>query len=698
MSSPELIATRISAAHLAKLACVYVRQSSPGQVAHHGESTDLQYELVQRARQYGWLSERIQVIDEDLGKSGASADQRPGFQHLLAEISLGRVGVVVSLDASRLARNNSDWHQLLELCSVFGVLLADSERLYDPRLYHDRLLLGLSGIMSEAELHSLKMRLQAGGWHKAERGELAQPLPVGLVRLADGMVQLNPDEEIQARLRLVFGKFQHLGSARAVVRYLQREHLRLPARPLQGPAPHVVVWQPPTVSGVLTVLKNPAYAGAYVYGRRTRDPAERKPGQAPSSASTRPLAQWPILLHDIYPAYITWDEFLDIQARLQSNRSRYKTNRTGVPREGAALLQGIVRCGRCGAHMQLRYSGPSGEYPVYVCVEVESPATQRHCQQLPAHGLDTEVAQLVLASLAPDQIVIALATADQMEQEAEVLRHQHQLHLERLRYEAERARRQFEAVEPEDRLVARTLERQWEDKLRGVEQGEQEYEVWARQQGWQLTPEDRRCILELGEDLPGLWQAATTMAADRKQIVRLVVQEVIVDRTRARGRLWFQINWQTGACSEHWVVRSVEGYADYADLEMLQRRISELQRAGHTDGEIAGALNADGLRTARGRLFQSEAVRQLRQRWHLAAVKPFGKHPLRWMNGAYSVQGAAEAIGVVPSTIFDWLRTERLHGSQHAPGMPWSITLSLQEIETLRAYADRVRPQKTRAS
>ena len=324
----------------AKMAYVYIRQSSLMQVTRHGESTELQYSLVQRAVALGWPRERVELIDEDLGKSGAHAEIREGFQRLLAEISLARVGLVLSFDASRLARNNRDWYQLLEVCSIFGTLIADGERLYDPRLYHDRLLLGLSGMMSEAELHQLKQRMQAGARHKAERGELRQGLPVGLARGPAGEVILNPDEEVQARLRLVFGKFREVRSAGGLMRYLRAAHLPLPACPRVGPAPYEVVWQPARTSAILDILHNPAYAGAYVYGRKQLELARRTPGHPTGGRILQPLDRWEICLHNRYPAYITWEEFVANQAQLRVNSLRYREERPGVARKGQARLPG----------------------------------------------------------------------------------------------------------------------------------------------------------------------------------------------------------------------------------------------------------------------------------------------------------------------------------------------------------------------
>jgi DNA invertase Pin-like site-specific DNA recombinase len=693
MNRHDTLPAKVTTAHQAKLAYVYVRQSSLSQVTRHGESTELQYRLVERAIALGWPRERVKILDADLGKSGTSSDQRLGFQQLLAELGLARVGMVLSLDASRLARNNSDWHRLIELCALFGTLLADSEQLYDPRQYHDRLLLGLSGMMSEAELHQLKLRLHAGGRQKAERGELRQPLPAGLERQRDGRVILNPDAEIQARLRLVFAKFDELGSARAVVRYLQRQGLPVPTRPLHGPVPHEIVWQPASAGRVLEVLHNPAYAGVYVYGRTTTDPTRRRPAHPASGIVRRPLAQWPVCLQGRYPAYITWEQYLHHQTRLLDNQNRYQADRHGVPRQGQALLQGIVICGRCGARMRLRYSGPAGQYPVYTCSNARHAYNLPQCQETRAIALDTAVEQHLLAALEPDKLALALAALQQLEHEAETLQRQWHLRLERARYEAERARRQYQAVEPENRLVARSLERQWEEQLRALEDLEHAHQRWLSQQPFTLTDRDRHAILALGEDLPAVWQAPTTTSADRKQMLRLVIDSIIVDAKRERGRLWYQINWQTGAMSEHTLIRNVQRYAEHPQLEAVQQRVRALNGAQHMDAEIAAILNGEGFRTARGQRFTGPNVWRIRQQWQLPSVKESGNdpHPPRWADGTYSIDGAAVAVGVTLGTVYKWIRQGRVQGQQRAKGMPWKLPLTKAEIASLQTYVNRVR-------
>jgi DNA invertase Pin-like site-specific DNA recombinase len=690
--------SKVTTTHLAKRAYVYIRQSSLGQVVHHRESTDIQYQLVERATQLGWPADRVEVIDEDLGKSGTSAKHRSGFQFLMSEIGLGQVGLVLSLDASRLARNNSDWYQLIELCSMVGTLIADSEQLYEPRLYHDRLILGLSGMMSEAELHSLRMRLQAGARHKAERGELQRHLPVGLDRQRDGAVMLTPDEEVRARLALIFAKFTELGSARAVRTYLAQENLSIPSRPVRGPGLHETVWNPPRASAILRILHNPAYAGAYVYGQYRIDPARRTPGRRGSGIVRLPIEQWAVCLQGIYPAYISWEQYLENVHRLRHNRHGFAQGRRGAPGRGKALLQGIIICARCARRMGLRYSGPQGDYPVYRCSLDAQDYGGQYCQEVRGPGLDVAVARLVLEVLVPERITLALDALEQLGLERDALERQWQLRLERTRYDAQRAQRQYDAVEPDHRLVARTLESQWEAKLREVEQAEQEYQKWKRESHAEMTPQERQEILAIGEDLPRVWHAATTTHADRKYLLRLMVRDVIVDRKRIHGKVWFQINWQTGASSEHEIVLQGVSYRDHVDGDRVQERIGQLYAQRQTDRQIATALHTEGYRTTYGGAFQAKNIWYLREKWGWPSVKEAGLRPdrLRWDDGAYTVQGAVEALGVTTDTVHEWLKKGLIQGRSLGPYMLWQIDLTPEQIQTLRQQAEQVRLKRTK--
>jgi hypothetical protein len=491
-----------------------------------------------------------------------------------------------------------------------------------------------------------------------------------------------------------FRSAREIRSARGIMCYLRQAHLPLPVRPLRGPAPHEVIWQEARASSVRDILQNPAYAGAYVYGRKILDPTKRRP-DAPSSGHVRqPIDKWEICLHNVYPAYISWEEFLANQAQLRSNQLNYREELHGVPRKGQALLQGIVRCGYCGAFLHLRYSGPHGDFPVYVCNNDQRQFGGKRCQEVRAIALDTHVEQRFLEALRPDQVVLALAALAHLEQEERAERKQWDLRVERARYEAQRAERQYQTVEPENRLVARSLERQWEEKLRGVEAVEKEYQTWSYNRRIAITDADREAIVALGSDLPALWQAETTTNAERKQMLRLLIRDVIVDGKRAHGQVWFQINWQTGAHEEFCYKRSVQSYEQSADMEALRQRIRELNAAQQIDAEIASTLNAEGYRTARlHRPFTGNMVWLLREKWDIPTVKINGKehNPAQWEDGSYSVEGAAARLGVHPSTIHHWLKVGKLMGYQLAKGMPWKVYLTEEDVTRLQEWLRRAR-------
>ena len=448
----------------------------------------------------------------------------------------------------------------------------------------------------------------------------------------------------------MFDKFRELQSAKAVMRELRRHGLALPVRPIRGPAPHDVIWAPADSSRVLHILHNPAYAGTYAYGQRRRDRVRHRAGSARGATVKVAVEQWPVCLRDAHPGYISWEEFMANQARLAGNVARHASAQPGVPRRGCALLQGIALCGRCGRRMGVRYSGPHGDYPVYHCSADQGITGQPRCQEVRALGVDAAFERILLDALMPDQIAMAVAAVGQIEAETQALEHQWGLKRERARYEAERARRQYDAVEPENRLVARSLERVWEDKLRQSETVEQAYAAWRAEQMGALADTDCAEVLGLARDLPRVWQAAT--AEERKGMLRLVVREVALDQKRERGLVWMRITWQTGATSEHRLRRSVQGYAHYANTAELERRIRELNAAGMMDREIAAVLNAEGISTAHGtprswaKTSISAASVGVSARSRSTA---WMQTHSRWPDGSYSVQGAADALGVTSS-------------------------------------------------
>lgn len=675
--------SKITQQHLSKAAYVYIRQSTLSQLIHNQESTQRQYELAERANRLGWPKREVYIIDEDLAKSGASADLRHGFQQLLAEISLGRVGIVISLEAARLARNCSDWYKLLELCSIFGTLIADFELVYDPRLYHDRLLLGLAGMMSEAELHHIRMRVYEGLKHKAERGELKLSLPVGLERLRSGEIVLHTDEEIQARIKLIFDKFKELASARAVVKYLRKHLLNVPSRPKLGPEPHEVIWVAASARSIYHILKNPAYAGAYVYGRTKLDPTRHRQGIPKSGLVVLPIEEWQVCIKDFYPAYISWQQYLGNQQVLNTNQYRYEQGKIGATRTGQLLLQGIVLCGKCGARVCVRYPGVK-RYPYYICCRNAKERGERNCQGFSAVRIDAFIEEQILNALEPDKIEIALAAFKELEREDKVVKKQWLLKIERAKYQATRAQRQYDSIEPENRLVARNLEKNWEEKLRELQKIEQEYENWINQYSQTITEENKQQLLELGENLPKIWYANTTSSADKKKIVRLVIKEVIVDRSREKEKIWIQINWQTGAISQHWLNFPSERYSEMLEIDSLKQRLSELKAEARSDENIARILNSEGYKASRGAKITSSTVFNLRQKWNIESSKRnIGQN---WEDGSYTLEAVATLFGVTSSTIYSWIKRGIIDAHQVSKYSSWKISLSEQDIANLKDY------------
>jgi DNA invertase Pin-like site-specific DNA recombinase len=499
--------------HRDRLAVVYVRQSTAQQVLDHQESTRLQYGLTTRAVELGWAAARVVVIDDDLGKSGTSAEGRAGFQRLVSEVSLDHVGIILGVEMSRLARSCKDWYQLLELCALFRTLIADLDGVYDPAQYNDRLLLGLKGTMSEAELHIMQQRLRQGLLAKARRGELALVPPMGYVRGASGELLLDPDEQVQQVIRLVFRKFAELGTVNALLRYLVAHQIQLGMRAHDGPARGAVVWRRPSRATLQNLLKHPVYAGAYVYGRRPVDPRRQQAGRPATGRTVAAVDDWLVLLKDRLPAYITWEEYTENVARLQANRARADT--LGVVREGPALLTRLAVCAQCGRRMAVHYAGDDRHY-AYTCGRMRIDYGLARCQHVAGPALDACVSQQVLAALQPAALELSLAAATHLERERADLDRLWQQRVERATYEAERAGRQFRLVEPENRLVARHLEREWEAKLAAHLGLAVEYRRLQETQPRGLSPVEREAIRQLAADIPALWQAPTTTAADRK--------------------------------------------------------------------------------------------------------------------------------------------------------------------------------------
>jgi DNA invertase Pin-like site-specific DNA recombinase len=630
---------KVTPAHLRREAYLYVRQSTLHQVQDHRESTARQYGLQQRAQALGWSREQLVVIDEDLGLSGASSAARRGFQRLVADVGLGRVGVVMGLEVSRLARNSTDWHRLLEICALSETLILDEDGIYDPSHYNDRLLLGLKGTMSEAELHLLRARLLGGQLHKAQRGELWMRPPIGYVCDPQHHLVFDPDEQIQGSVRLLFETFQRTGSACAVVRHFAEQELRWPRRIAGGLRAGEIVWVPLVLSRVLNLLHNPRYAGAYVYGR-----TRQRKGIVGRGVQYRRLAreEWKVFLPGAYPGYLSWEQYEANQATLLANATGYGPDRRKSPaREGTALLQGLVLCGRCGQRMTVRYSVRRGHpFPDYICQRHSIETAKPPCQTIPGAALDHAVAQLVLEAMTPAALDVALEVFEELRARKAELDRLRRLEIQRAREEAELAQQQFLRVRPEHRLVADRLERQWNETLARLTQLEDDYER-SRNKGLDLSPEDQERIRALASDLPRLWHDPRTPARERKRMLRLLVEDVTLLRSEA---IQLHIRWRGGATTS--LERPLPLGAP--DLRRTPPEIVEQVRVWateQTDRRIAESLNARSLRSGTGQAFTRLRVRRLRDAYRIPS---FAQH-LR-QAGWLTVPEMATQLGVHPST------------------------------------------------
>jgi DNA invertase Pin-like site-specific DNA recombinase len=642
---------KIQGQHLERQAYVYIRQSTPQQVTQHRESQELQYQLQQRAQQLGWRPEQVVVIDEDLGKSAITASGRQGFQSLVAAVGLAQVGLILVTAVSRLARNCSDWYQLLDLASVYGTLIGDGEAIYDPREYNDRLLLGLKGTFSEAEWHSLRARLHQALLNKARRGELAMRLPVGYDRLEDGQVVFSADQEVQSAIRLVLAQFERLGTARAVLAYCFEHELALPRRPHSGPERGQIQWVKASYQAIYRILTHPAYAGAYTYGKCT---TMRLPGREQKVVHRkRPLADWPVLIQDAFPGYISWERYVQNRARLGENRQWGR----GAARSGQALLQGIAFCGRCGCRLHLRYSNKTA----YVCDTANKRYGESLCQSFLVPPIDEAVSQLFLTAVQPAHLEAALAAVEQVEAERQRLETRWQQRLERARYEAELARRRYERVDPDHRLVASELEGQWEEKLQAWQQLERDWQQAQQQEVAPLTEAEQGLIRQLAADVPALWQAETTTMADRKRLLRCLIQDVMVDGVTKPGFGLIQVHWRTGATTLVEVERPKPGRRIPAQLVARIRELAQQQ----PDDEIARLLNEADIPTATGQAWTERRVTNTRKRHDIPTACPYyAKAQGPRGDGLVCVRDAAARLGVSVSMISYWFRQGLLVGHQ----------------------------------
>jgi DNA invertase Pin-like site-specific DNA recombinase len=676
MTSPE----KITARHRQGQACVYVRQSTPKQVQQHQESQRNQYALVQRALELGWPREHIWVIDSDQGHSGRDSE-RPGFQELVAAVSLGKVGIILAYEASRLARNNTDWYTLVDLATVVGTLIADPDGVYDPRDYNDRLLLGLRGILSEAELHVLRLRMEAGRQRQIERGTYRQHLPTGLVRLEDGQVSKDPDQQVQHTLELVFARFSNLGSCQKVLRSLRDDSILLPRQQTGGLHAGQLLWRKPTQAALMDILHNPAYAGAFVYGRRPQHP-DRRPGQ--SRQIRRPLEAWTTIRQGVYPAYISWEQFLANQARLADNASAFARQSRGAPRQGTALLAGLVVCGQCGYQMRVTYKPQQR----YTCTALTTSYAAATCLHVDGAVLETAVVDAFFAALAPVELdVLAEVMAAQEADQARLAQH-YADEVTRATYAAQLAQRQYQAVDPDNRLVAATLEQQWEDALRNQTTTQQAAERCAAQPPVPpLSPGQMDQLRQLSTTLPTLWHAGQLTPDQQKLLLRSLIQRVIVSRPTP-DTLQAKVVWVSGAVTPLTVHPPILRQADLADYDQFVQRVLALGAQGYSDPQIAQRLSQEGFHSARRPHITAALVGDIRRaRGQISLTEQFKTQAK--LDGQWTVFGLAQALEVHRNWLYTRIRNGTIPATRHPVVGHYLIPDDPTLLATLRAQRAR---------
>ncbi|MER5916605.1 recombinase family protein [Streptomyces sp. NPDC001982] len=696
----ERVEGKVRPWHRDRLAVIYVRQSTPQQVLDHAESTRLQYGLTQRAVDLGWSPSRVLVIDEDLGHSASGLQDRPGFQRLVSEVGLDHVGLVLGSEMSRLARSGREWHQLLELCALSGALLADPEGIYDPAEHNDRLLLGLKGTISEAELHLIKQRLWNGRIGKARRGELVVPLPIGYLRSPTGETVLDPDEQVQAVVRLVFDLFDELATVNAVLRFLVDHGIQVGIRVREGPERGTLVWRRPSRVVIQNMLRHPAYAGVYVYGRSRTDPRRRRAGRPCTGRVRQPREDWLVYLPGVLPAYISLERHERNLARLAANRARSQS--MGALRDGPALLVGLVFCGRCEARMVVRYQrGPGGRLrPVYECSRAKTDYGGELCQQLSGTCVDRYVTGLLLAAMAPAALEVSLQAVEQAQHRRAQVDRVWRQRLERADHAAGRARRQYQLAEPEHRLVVRELERNWERALAERQQLGEEYDRFVAARPRILTAAEREQVRALAADLPAVWRAPTTTDADRKQLLRHLIEKVHLAVVGDSERVTVQVTWAGGHRTGGELVRPVAHLDQLSCYPRLAARARELAAAGHSAPAIAKILNAEGFRPPKRREhFGTQGVRKLLQELGCVSRQERalrqGAPPLG--PGDWWLTDLAREIGMPRVTLFGWIKrgwvTAHQLTDQHRS---WVVHADPAEVERLRRLHGQSRGHRPR--
>ena len=667
---------KIADQHLSKQACIYIRQSTPAQVRFNQESMDRQYNLVNKAMSLGWDQARIRVLDRDLGQTGSVPNRRVDFKTLVSDVAMGQIGAIFSLEASRLARSNQDWHRLLELCAITDTLVIDEDGVYHPGEFNDGLILGMKGTFAQAELHIIRGRLHGGKLNKASRGELRFPLPVGFV-YDDDRIVIDPDQEVQGAVRAVFELFAREGTAYGVVRRFQEMGLRFPRRSYGGAWNGKLIWGRLTHGRTRSMLVNPAYAGVYVFGRYQSAKQVAPSGEIITRTRPMPEASWRVTIRDHHEGYIDWDQFVANRERLAANR----TNGEVLPnpaREGLCLLQGLTLCGQCGRRLTVRYTGNDGVYPVYQCIWRHREAlAPRACLSVPATPLDQAMSERLVHAVTPVTIDLALAALADLETRDREIGGQWRMRIERARYEAELAERRYEAVDPGNRLIAATLEQRWNDALQGLHDLEAEFAAFQQQTMRVVTDEQKQQIKRLAEDFPRLWTAPTTTHRDRKRILRLLVRDVTVSGGSEPKMIKLQICWQGGA-TETLDVRLPPNRADAMRYpEAFVTRVRELA-ATHDDDEIVQLLGAEGYQSSSGKPLTQSMIQWVRHKHRIP--------PPKLPANTFSVNQICERYSVSKNVVYYWIDRGVITAEQRKHNARYAITIDDESDSRLREW------------
>ena len=648
MNMPRRANQKVSASHLKRQAYCYVRQSTLKQVFENTESTKRQYALRERAIALGWPAFQIVTVDSDLGETATSVADRQGFQKLMTEVSLGRVGLVMGLEVSRLARNNADWARLLEICAITDTLILDEEGVYDPTDFNDRLLLNMKGTFSEVELHVLRSRLRGGILSKARRGELKTRLPTGFVYNHNDKIIIDPDKQVQQSIRLFFDIFQRTGAGFATVKAFAKDDVKFPCRIHLGPDKGKLKWQRLTSGRARVILKNPRYAGAYYYGRQR----SRKNVDGSTTYFQVPRNEWLVLIKDVHPGYITWEQYEENLRRIRQNAIAYNViDRKTPPREGPCLLQGLAICGKCGQRMTIRYKYQrKGRIdPVYLCQRHRIERWESSCQYIPGASIDEAISKLLLESVTPLTLEVALQVQKELENrfnEADKLRKQQVVRAE---YEANLARRRFMQVDPDNRLVADTLEAEWNGKLRHLQDANDYYETHRRRESDKLKKAQQKEVLKLAKDFPRLWKNPRTPVREKKRMIRFLIEDVTMIRA---ANITLHVRFKGGATKTLKIPLPLKGWQYNLTDQKIVEIVDELL-PDHTYSEIATILDKRGYKSGQGHRIDRNVVKGITHKYKLktrfARLRATGK---------LTVDEVASLLGVTAATVRRWAKKD----------------------------------------